>query len=140
VRLLGGVEVKKATAFMRQLPPPHFVSEHHDVKNVLHHARFQANDQAKAAVKGSLLPNKPLLWLMFAGPYFTIIELGPFTEAQLKTRSHKPNHSGDFVESFAISTEKDSEPIACDLYLLGTPDAATKLEYFITTTSAFLQD
>jgi hypothetical protein len=140
VRLQGGVEVKKARAFMRQLPPPQFLSEHEDVKNMLHQCRFQANDQAKAAVKGSLLPNKPLLWLMFVGPYFTILELGPFTEAQLKTRSHRPNHSGDFVESVVISAEKDSEPIAHDLYLLGTPDGATKLEYFITTTSTLLLD
>jgi len=54
------------------------------------------------------------------------------------TRGHKPNQSGDFAESMLISMKKHSEPIARDVYLLGTPDAATKLEYFITTTSVFL--
>jgi hypothetical protein len=140
VRLQGGVEVKRATASMRQLPPPRSVGEHYDVKNTLHICSFQAEDQAKAAVKGSLLPNKPLLWLIFVGPYFTIIKLGPFTAAQLITRGHKPNHSGDFVESTAISVQKDKEPITHNLYLLGTPDAASKLEDFITTTSTLLLD
>ena len=138
VRLQGGAEVKRAIPIMRQLPPTHIVSQDPDVRNSLHVCRFQAEDQAKAAVKGGLIPNKPLLWLLFVGPYFTVIELGPFMIAQLTTRGHKPNQSGDFVESMLISMKKDSEPIARDVYLLGTPDAATKLEYFITTTSVFL--
>jgi hypothetical protein len=77
------------------------------------------------------MPNKPLLWLMFIGSYFTIIQLGEFSEEELNTRGHKPNDSGDFVESLNILFRKNSQPIVHDLYLLGTPEAAAKLEYFI---------
>ena len=139
VRLQGGAEVKKATPRMIQLPPTKVISEDRDVQNTFHSCQFQARDQAKAAVKGGHLPNKRLLWLMFIGPYFTILELGPFTNDQLITRSHKPNASGDFLQALIIELEKEVEPLERDVYLLGTPEAAEKLEYFITTTSQFLQ-
>ena len=74
---------------------------------------------------------------MFVGPYFTILKIGPFSEDQLITRSHKQNPSGDFAESLAITSpwRKAAQPVNRDLYLLGTPDAAEKLEFFITVTS-----
>ena len=57
---------------------------------------------------------------------------------QLLTRSHKPNASGDFLESLVIESEKSTEPLERDVYLLGTPEGAEKLEFFITSTSKFL--
>jgi len=138
IRLQGGVEVKKATQSMIDLPPPSILAEEEDIKNTLHVCQFQAIDQAKAAVKGGLLPNAKLLWLMFVGPYFTILNIGPFSNDQLITRTHKQNPSGDFRASLAIAWQKAAQPITRDLYLLGTPDAAAKLEFFITSTSVFL--
>ena len=138
IRLQGGVEVKRATTFMIQLPPPGIVARDENVKIILHTSQFQAADQAKAAVKGGLLPNTQLLWLMFIGPYFTTLEFGPFSAQQLITRSHKPNPSGDFSETLDIMMKKDADPIVYDLYLLGTPAAAEKLEFFINYTSKLL--
>lgn len=138
VRLQGGAEVKRATPRMIQLPPTNVISRDRDVQNVLHTCQFQARDQAKAAVKGGHLPNEQLLWLIFIGPYFTILKLGPFTNNQLITRSHKPNASGDFLETLAIKSEKRADPLEHDVYLLGTPEAAEKLEFFINSTSKFL--
>ena len=104
----------------------------------MHVCQFQAIDQVNAAVKGGLLPNTKLQWLMFVGPYFTILKVGPFSNDQLITRTHKQNPSGDFWASLAIAWQKAAQPITRDLYLLGTPDAAAKLEFFITSTSIFL--
>ena len=138
MRLRGGAEVKRVTPMMLQLPPPSIIAEDEDVKNTFHICEFQATDQAKAAVKGGLLPNTQLLWLMFIGPFFTILEVGPFLEDQLITCSHKPNHSGDFRESLNISARKEVDPIIRDVYLLGTPEAAARLEFFITYTTSFI--
>ena len=111
-----------------------------DVQNTFHSCQFQAHDQAKAAVKGGHFPNEQLMWLIFIGPYFTILELGPFTSNHLLTRSHKPNASGDFLESLVIESEKSTDPLERhgDVYLSGTPEGAEKLEFFITSTSKFL--
>lgn len=139
IRLQGCAEVQRATPLMIKLPPTNVISKDSDIQNTFHICQFQARrDQAKAAVKGGHLPNEQLLWLMFIGPYFTILEFGPFTNDQLITRTHKPNASGDFFQALNIKAEKDSVPVERDVYLLGTPEAAAKLEIFITTTSQFL--
>jgi len=138
VRLQGGAEVKKASPSMIKLPPTNVISKHEDVKNSFHNAQFQARDQAKAAVKGGHLPNKELQWLIFVGPYFTILKFGPFTKEQLITRTHRPNASGDFQQTLTILAQKNADPIERDVYLLGTPEAAEKLELFINTTSLLL--
>jgi hypothetical protein len=138
VRLQGGAEVKKASPGMIKLPPTNVISKDEDVKNAFHTTQFQARDQAKAAVKGGHLPNKQLQWLIFVGPYFTVLEFGPFTHEQLITRTHKPNASGDFQQTLVIMTEKSADPIERDVYLLGTPEAAEKLELYLTTTSHLL--
>ncbi|KAF8868073.1 hypothetical protein CPB84DRAFT_1756851 [Gymnopilus junonius] len=64
--------------------------------------------------------------------------LGPFTAAQLETRSHKPNPSGDYAETFKIRVRKLAEPDFYPMHLLGTREAAKELENFIQTTSHFL--
>lgn len=138
IRLQGGIEVKKVTRSMIELLHPSIMAEDASIKNTLHVSQFQAIDQAKAAVKGGLLPNKKLLWLMFVGPYFTMLEVGPFSNAQLITRGHKPNPSGDFGASLAVALQKAAQPTVRDLYLLGTPDAGVQLEFFINSTSTFL--
>jgi hypothetical protein len=139
VRLQGGAEVKAAMPFMDSLPPPANISNLPDVKDVLYSCFNQAEDQAKAAVKGGLLPaNQPISWLMFIGPYFTKINLPPFTTAQLQTRGHKANASGDFKETLIIELRKSRPRTAFPLFLLGTVEAANEIENFLTSTSGFL--
>jgi hypothetical protein len=75
---------------------------------------------------------------MFMGPYFTRINLSPFTTAQLETRSHKTNDSGDYRESVLIEMRKRRAPPVYPLYLLGTEEAANKIESFLTSTCHFL--
>ena len=48
--------------------------------------------------------------------------------------SHKPNASVDFLKSLVIESEKSTDPLERDVYLLGTPEGAEKLEFFITST------
>jgi len=139
VRLQGGAEVKASIPFMHLLPPPDIVSRLPDVMDTLHSCYFQAEEQAKAAVKGRYLrAGQQISWLMFVGPYFTKLDLLPFTAAQLQTRSHKPNDSGDYKESLAIEMKKRAAPPVYPLYLLGTKEAADEIENFLTSTSHFL--
>jgi len=56
VRLQGGAEVKAAMPFMVSLPPPAFISNLSDVKDILQTCSFQAEEQAKAAVKDVISP------------------------------------------------------------------------------------
>lgn len=139
VRLQGGAEIKAAIPFMVSLPPPAFVSNLPSVKDTFQTCSFQAEEQAKAAVKGCHLPNnKTISWLMFMGPYLTRINLPPFTATQLETRSHKPNASGDYRESVLIEMRKRRAPPVYPLYLLGTVEAANEIESFLTSTSHFI--
>ena len=59
---------------------------------------------------------------MFVGPYFTILELGPFTQNQLITCTH-----GEFWEALKISAEKEAKPKTYVLHLLGAPDATNSV-------------
>ena len=66
------------------------------VRYAFHLACRQAFDQVKAAIKNGNLPNdKHIQWVVAVGPYFIIKGCGPFTLADLETRSHCPNPSGD---------------------------------------------
>jgi len=139
VRVMGGAEVKKAIPEMLGLPDAHDITQIDKVQNDLRACFFQAEDQVKSAIKGGHLPNRGgLRWLLFVGPYFATIHLGPYTPAALVTRSHKPNLSGDFKESLKIALAKEDMGPIYDLYLLGTPQAALALEVFINHTSQFL--
>jgi len=52
--------------------------------------------QTKAAIKNGAVPyNEVIEWIISVGPYFIIRRFGPFTQAELDTRGHRPNDSGD---------------------------------------------
>jgi len=139
MHLQGGAEVKAAIPLMHLLPPPDTVSHLPHVRNTLHSCYFQAEEQAKATVKGHYLPaDQQISWLMFVGPYFTKLNLLPFTAAQLQTHSHKPNDSGGYMEGLVIEMKKHAAPPVYPLYLLGTKEAADEMEDFLTSTSHFL--
>ncbi|KAM6503054.1 hypothetical protein JOM56_003031 [Amanita muscaria] len=137
VRLQGGAEVKRANPEMKGLPPPATVGLSRDVQNVVYNTRFQARDQAVCAIKEGRLPNQRVKWLIFVGPYFAEIEIGPFSDAELQTRTHKPNSSGDYVELLITKVEKQAPSIYVPLYLLGTDEGVAKLENYINETSRF---
>ncbi|KIJ46953.1 hypothetical protein M422DRAFT_226590 [Sphaerobolus stellatus SS14] len=137
VRLQGGVKVKRAVAEITHLPSANDAAEIEALQTVIHTTVTQAEDQAKAAVKGGLLPgDKTLQWLIFVGPYFTCIRFGPFAGAQLQTRGHKPNDSGDWLAAIEIQRSKEKRQ-KYPIYLLGTSEAAAELERFLDVTAAF---
>ena len=79
-----------------------------ELQKILQVTRGQARDQAVSAIKELRMPNRKLKWLLFVGPYFAEVELGPFSDAELQTRKHKPNPSGDVVELIIAKLEKQA--------------------------------
>lgn len=81
---------------MAGLPHPDVMASKLEVQRVLWEAYFQAEDQAKAAVRGEHLPKqRPLDYLLFVGPYWTHVTLGLFDRENLAVRTHKESPSGD---------------------------------------------
>ncbi|KAF8997713.1 hypothetical protein BDQ17DRAFT_1508033 [Cyathus striatus] len=109
LRLFGGIEVKHATLRMttqNPFPTELEMEEDRTVQTAIHDARFQAEEQAKSAVKLGYLPkDQPVSWLIFCGPFFTKWSFGPFTPAQLITRSTRPNGSGDYHRAVLVIEE-----------------------------------
>lgn len=139
IRVQGGAEVKKAIPEMLGLPDAHNIAKIDNIQNELRACFFQAEDQVKSAIKAGYLPNTAdLRWLLFVGPYFATIHLGPYSPAGLITCSHKKNPSGDFQETLKIALTRENMVPIHDLYLLGTPEAALALEAFINHTNRFL--
>ena len=85
---------------MVHLPTSTIVEYDDEVRFALHTAYYQAEDQAKAAVRGDHAPRqRPMDYFLFVGPYWTHVIVGPFSEAQLTVRTHKPSSSGDLQET-----------------------------------------
>jgi len=138
VWLQGGAEVKRATPKMEGLPHPNTMAMDDQVQRILHETCSQARDQAVSAIKEGRLHNRRLKWLLFVGPYFAEIELGPFSNAEPQTRKHKPNQSGDSMELIIAKAEKQAHPVHVPLYLLGTVEGEKKLGDHITDTKSLL--
>ena len=83
-----GVKVKGCLDLMKGLPQSSDLEDTLDVRRAFHKVYFQGEDQAKAAVKGKLVP---------ALEGWTSVTYGPFSPAQLTTCTHKPSPSGDFM-------------------------------------------
>ncbi|KIJ31760.1 hypothetical protein M422DRAFT_70811 [Sphaerobolus stellatus SS14] len=139
-RLQGGAEQKAALKVMRNFPNAADIIDDLDVRRTFHDAQIQASDQVKAAIKNGALPcNIPIKWILAVGPYFTIQHFGPFDEAHLATRGHRPNDSGDavvadFIES--LKATRHSRPISGPLYRIGTPDAASAMHEYLFSLEA----
>ena len=133
--LQGGVEQKRMLPEMSQLlaPDAHFEST---VRYAFHVACRQAFDQVKAAIKNGKLPNdKRIQWVVAVGPYFIIKGCGPFSRADLETRGHRPNPSGDSdITEFltALYENASSRPLGTPIYHIGTVDAAQALQVYLT--------
>jgi len=130
-----GVEVKRCLDIMKGLPQCSDLEDALDVRRAFHKVYFQGEDQAKAAVKGKLVPAlEGVTWLLFIGPYWTSVTYGPFSPAQLTTRTHKPSPSGDFMATIEARRKLEQVPAKRPLYLLGTAISASQLESVIAMT------
>lgn len=94
--LQGGVEQKRMIQEMSQFPAPSDAELELIARYAFQTGCRQAFDQVKTAIKNSNLPNdRRIQWVIAVGPYFIIKECGPFTQADLETRGHRSNPSGD---------------------------------------------
>lgn len=137
-----GIEAK---SFMEDemagLPHPDVVAGKSEVQLVLWDAYLQAEDQAKAAVRGDHLPaQRPLDYLLLVGPYWTHVTLGPFNQKDLSVRTHKQSPSGDFAADWRAKMRLNQEPVYRVLYLVGTIESQQKLEEIISMTEDYGRD
>lgn len=92
-------------------------------------------------MKGKLVPTlKGVPWLLFIRPYWTSVTYGPFSQAQLTTRTHKPSPSGDFMATIEAQRKLERAPVKRSLYLLGTAISTSQLESVIAMTDEHVQD
>jgi hypothetical protein len=120
---------------MSQLPAPDMHFEL-NVRFAFHAACQQAFDQVKATIKNGHLPNdQHIQWVVAVGPYFIIKGCGPFTKADLETRGHRQNPSGDFnITEFltALHQNAHSRPLGTPIYRIGTAEATQALQAYLT--------
>ena len=94
--LQGGVEQKWMIPEMSQFPAPSDAELELIARYAFQTGCRQAFDQVKTAIKNGNLPNdRRIQWVIAVGPYFIIKECGPLTQADLETRGHRSNPSGD---------------------------------------------
>jgi hypothetical protein len=135
IKLRSGIEVKRCVDVMEALPESSALQTNVDIMSAFHEVFFQGEDQAKAAVKGQhFSETEKVPWLLFIGPYWTPVRYGPFSPAQLTTRTHKPSDSADFMAALISAKQLASTPSARSLYLLGTAESAMQLEKHISST------
>lgn len=135
-RLRLGAEAKAAIKIMEGTPDPSTIKNRTDVEEAFSVLRWQAEDQAKTAIKNELpLQGSVVDWILLVGPYWMVKRFGPFSEAQLTVRAQKPSESGDFKEAVRLQRAKVASPPSIpELYLLGTTRSFQKLEQLISST------
>ncbi|KAN0141512.1 hypothetical protein V8E53_000757 [Lactarius tabidus] len=140
-KLRCGVEAKRAVEIMQQLPKPESILSEYDVVSAFYKLDLQAQNQAKAAYRNNYpLANDGIWWILLVGPYWIPSKYGPFSEAELSVRAHKPSDSGDFEETMKMLDAMDqSPPEITELYLLGTPKSYKQLEEIIASTDTLAQ-
>ena len=134
-----GIESKSfKDGVMAGLPHPDVVASKLEVQHVLWEAYLQAEDQAKAAVRGEHLPQqRPLGYLLFVGPYWTHVALGPFDWENLAIRTHKESPSGDWAADWRAKMRLRQEPVYRKLWLVGTLEFQRKMEEVISSTEDY---
>ena len=78
-------------------------------------------------------------YLLFSSLYWTSVQYGPFTSAQMTVCTHKPSDSADFVETTKAACHLAMAPVQQRLFLLGTPESAEELEQVIASTDGVAQ-
>lgn len=140
---IGGAELKRARACMQGLPEPQDIINKQGIRHAFSRASIQAEDQVKSAIRNGALPrNCEIPWIVAVGPYFVIEKFGPMSDAELNTRSHKPNEDSGDEEMIvkALITQGNSKyiPLPGSLYRVGTVEAAKALhQYLIDGTALY---
>ncbi|KIK66602.1 hypothetical protein GYMLUDRAFT_238862 [Collybiopsis luxurians FD-317 M1] len=117
----GGAEVKRAVEWMRNLPATDRIAMDPESVSSFNQAAVQASDQIKACIKSNMLSNTITVWIVMVGPYFIFKKWGPFTPAELRTRGHRPNDSGDYTVANKLREIRESDsPITEPIYQLKT--------------------
>ncbi|KAI0287321.1 hypothetical protein BC826DRAFT_1045650 [Russula brevipes] len=110
-QIQGRYEVKAAMEPMRGLPPT-VVKQNKAFRDVMNRTIKQAEDHAKAVFKKNSVPRDATVeWVIAIGPYFTIIQFGPFTDTELSTCSPE-------VTQAAESYKNHNGQTRYDLYLM----------------------
>ena len=132
ILLQGGLKYRPPILpLMADFPDPSTIKSH-----IFNHMKFslasrQALDQVKAAIKNGAVPyNEVIEWIISVGPYFIIRRFGPFTQAELDTRGHRPNDSGDADVADLIELAHQFHTIPETMHHIGTTEAAIAVEAF----------
>jgi hypothetical protein len=135
-KLRFGIEAKRTHPRMKILPPPQYIMDIPEIKSAFQTLYFQAQDQAKAAIKNKyfLLPDETVTWILIIGPYWTPVTFGPFSEEELSVRSHKPSPSADWKEQHRMEDQRMEGHWMQELYLLPTPESIARLEKLLADT------
>jgi hypothetical protein len=138
-KLRCGVEAKHATPIMAQLPNAKYIQHNLEVRDAFFAAYCQAADQAKAAFKNNycLDSEHPIDWMLVVGPYWTPVELGPFSEAQLTVRTHKQSSSEDFEGRLDLELFLEQPPPELlELYCFNSQSSFERIEEILNETAA----
>ena len=141
-KLRCGVEAKRATPIMDQLPAARHIIHNDQVKDAFLVAHMQAMDQAKAAFKNNYCLNRrrPIRWMLVVGPYWTTTQLGPFSKADLTVRSHKTSASEDYLARVELETLQREEPFNIEeLYCFNSEPSYKRIEEILKETDAAAQ-
>ena len=141
-KLRFGVEAKRAIEEIKGLPLPSSIINNTEVRVAFHTLYFQAQDQAKAAIKGQYpLLGGTVQWILLIGPYWVPVIFGPFTEDELTVRAHKKESpSGDWLAQVILNQERDGLPHPItELNLLCDNNSFIRLEQIISATDALMQ-
>ena len=121
---------------MAGLPDPGVVASNLEVQRVLWAAYLRAEDKAKTAVREEHFPpQRPFDYLLFVGPYWTHVTLGPFDQENLAIPTDKESPtSGDRVADWREKMRLKQEPVYRNLWLVGTLESQRKMEEIISST------
>jgi hypothetical protein len=123
---------------MYGLPAPALLIHQNSVAYAFHTLYFQAQDQAKAAVKGHYdLAGGTVIWLLMIGPYWTPVEFGPFEPEELSVRANKKKKrpSADWKAQTDMEELRDGPPrVLSELYLLSEKDSFDRLKHLFQQT------
>lgn len=139
-KLRCGVEAKRATPIMAELPDARYIKRNLEVQETFRLAMDQATDQAKAAFKNKYFfdPKLPTYWMLVVGPYWTPVQLGPFSEVDLTVRSHKKSDSEDFIARMKL--ELSEQPFELnELYCFNSPSSYDRIEGILKVTDGAAQ-
>ena len=120
----GGTEHKRPILpLMSGLPPLATVHRNSEAHDAFASAIKQTSDQMKVVIKNGAAPqDKVISWIISVCPYFIVKSFGPFNQAVLDTREHRPNPSGDVQVTKAIekAMEQDRSEIKEPIHLICT--------------------